>query len=100
MYEKTKAPAWGAFCTNGGSRLVVEYKRDFQLDPVLGDIAVFVDLHILILDPGGFDVPERFYGSCNTLTNGIVKALSRRCFNFAYSGNGHRILLYLIQGIS
>jgi hypothetical protein len=75
--------------------LVVEYKRNFQLDPVLGDIAVFVDLHILILDPGGFDVPERFHGSCNSLTKGIVKTHGRRCFDFAYAGNRHRILLDL-----
>jgi len=39
----------------------------------LGDVAILVNLHILILDPGRSDIPESFDSARNALSDGIIE---------------------------
>lgn len=55
-------------------RSVLEDEGDLELHQVGADLAVLVDLDLLVLDPGGLDVVEGLAGAGDALFEGILEA--------------------------
>jgi len=66
------------------SQSVVDKERNLQVDPVFRDLSIIVQFDLLILDPCGLEVPERFLRACNAHLYGIIKTLWRRRNDFTY----------------
>lgn len=88
-----KSALAGAFVYKLTARSIVQHKCNLQLDTVFDNVAVLVDLHILVLDPGGPDIPDRFHCSGNTLLEGIVKALGGGSLDLGNTCYSHGKLL-------
>jgi hypothetical protein len=57
------------------------------LHTILSNLTVLIDDHILILDPGGFDVLQGLGGTLDALLEGIVEALGGSGFDLGDSGD-------------
>jgi hypothetical protein len=88
-----KSALAGAFVYKLTARSIVQHKCNLQLDTVFDNVAVLIDLHILVLDPGGPDIPDRFHCSRNTLLKGSVKALGGGSLDLGNTCYSHGKLL-------
>jgi hypothetical protein len=52
---------------------VFNQESNLQLDPVFCDLALIVQLDLLILDPGGLEILERFMSARNADYDCIIK---------------------------
>jgi len=66
------------------SQSVVDKERNLQVDPVFRDLSIIVQFDLLILDPCGLEVPERFLRARDTHLYGIIKTLRGRGDDFSY----------------
>jgi len=66
------------------------------LNAKLGDVAILVNLHILILDPGRSDIPESFDSARNALSDGIIETFRRGGFDLTNSSDRHNKLLSFV----
>jgi hypothetical protein len=76
-----------------GPLSVIQDERDLQLDAVFRDAAVLSNFHLLVGNPGRFDVPERLRGARNAFPDGIVEAFLGRGLDLGHRGNTHGGLL-------
>jgi hypothetical protein len=79
-------PAWKLIPAgpSGGnsSRLLFDKERNLQLDPIFRDLSIIVQFDLLILDPCGLEVRERFMSARHAYYYGIIKTLRGRGYDF------------------
>ena len=81
-------PAWELIPAgpSGGNsfRSLFDKERDLQLDPIFRDLSIIVQFDLLILDPCGLEVRERFMSTRHAYYYGIIKTLRGRGYDFSY----------------
>jgi hypothetical protein len=63
---------------------IFEYERNLQLHSVFRDLSIIIQFDLLILDPCGLEIPERFLSACDTRFDGIIKTDWGRRQDFGY----------------
>lgn len=69
------------------SQSLFEKERNLQLDTIFRDLSLIVQLDLLILDPCGFEVRERFVSARDAYFDRIIKTLRGRRYDFGYFCN-------------
>jgi hypothetical protein len=66
------------------SRSLFDKERNLQLDSIFRDLSIIVQFDLLILDPCGLEVRERFMSARHAYYYGIIKTLRGRGYDFSY----------------
>jgi hypothetical protein len=66
------------------SQSLFENERNLQLDAVFRDLSLIVQFDLLILDPCGLEVLERFLSARDAYLYRIIKTLCGRRYDFSY----------------
>jgi hypothetical protein len=83
-YEFILQRPLGRGCGVNYSQLLFEKECNLQLDAVFRDLSLIVQLDLLILNPCGLEVLERFLSARDTYLYGIIKTLRGRCHDLGY----------------